>query len=71
MAAIRGQLISSTLFVPIQVGQAAIDPARRAAAFPAIPLERTRVTGLTHVDGAISRVGYHQRLGKADHGSRR
>jgi peptidyl-prolyl cis-trans isomerase A (cyclophilin A) len=40
--------------VPIQVIQAGINPERRAAAFPAIPLERTRATGLTHVDGAIS-----------------
>lgn len=40
--------------VRIQVVQAGINPARRADAFPAIPLERTRVTGLTHVDGAIS-----------------
>lgn len=40
--------------VPIQVVQAGIDPARRPQAFPAIPLERTRVTGLMHVDGALS-----------------
>jgi len=40
--------------VPIQVVQAGIDPAKRAQGFPAIPLERTTVTGLTHVDGALS-----------------
>jgi len=40
--------------VPIQVVQAGINPARRADAFPAIPLERTRATGLTHADGVIS-----------------
>ncbi len=40
--------------VEIQVIQFQIDPARRAAQFPPIPLERTNVTGLKHVDGAIS-----------------
>ena len=40
--------------VPIQVVQAGINPARRVAAFPAIPLERTRATGLPHADGAVS-----------------
>src|SRR4029077_8305204 len=40
--------------VPIQVVQAGIDPAKRAQGFPAIPLERNSVTGLTHVDGALS-----------------
>lgn len=40
--------------VPIQVVQAGINPERRAAAFPAIPLERTSATGVKHIDGAIS-----------------
>jgi peptidyl-prolyl cis-trans isomerase A (cyclophilin A) len=40
--------------VPIQVIQGGINPSRRAAAFSAIPLERTNATGLTHVDGTIS-----------------
>jgi peptidyl-prolyl cis-trans isomerase A (cyclophilin A) len=39
---------------PIQVIQARIDQARRREASPAIPLERTSVTGLKHRDGAIS-----------------
>jgi peptidyl-prolyl cis-trans isomerase A (cyclophilin A) len=39
---------------PIQVIQAGADPAREKDAFPAIPLERTRDTGLRHVDGAVS-----------------
>jgi peptidyl-prolyl cis-trans isomerase A (cyclophilin A) len=40
--------------VEIQVIQFQIDPARRREQFPPIPLERTSVTGLKHVDGAIS-----------------
>ena len=40
--------------VPIQVVQTGIDSAKRAQGFPAIPLERTSVTGLRHVDGALS-----------------
>ncbi len=40
--------------VEIQVIQFQIDPARRRDAFPPIPLERTSVTGLKHVDGAVS-----------------
>ena len=39
---------------PIQVIQAGINPAKAARAFPAIRLERTSVTGLKHVDGALS-----------------
>ena len=39
--------------VEIQVIQFQSDPARRDL-FPAIPLERTSVTGLKHVDGALS-----------------
>ena len=38
----------------IQVIQFQIDPARRADQFPPIALERTSVTGLKHVDGAVS-----------------
>jgi peptidyl-prolyl cis-trans isomerase A (cyclophilin A) len=38
----------------IQVIQASINPSRRAEAFPAIPLERTSLTGLRHVAGAAS-----------------
>ena len=34
--------------------QGGINPARRAEAFPAIPLERTSVTGLKHVVGTVS-----------------
>lgn len=40
--------------VKIAVIQASANPAREAEAFPAIPLERTRDTGLRHVDGAVS-----------------
>jgi peptidyl-prolyl cis-trans isomerase A (cyclophilin A) len=38
--------------VPIQVIQASRAP--QTAGFPAIPLERTSVTGLKHVDGVVS-----------------
>ena len=40
--------------VEIQVIQFQIDPARRREQFPPVPLERTSVTGLKHVDGAVS-----------------
>ena len=40
--------------VKIEVIQFQIDPARRRQQFPPIPLERTSVTGLKHVDGAVS-----------------
>ena len=40
--------------VEIQVIQFQIDPARRRDQFPPIPMERTSVTGLSHLDGAIS-----------------
>ena len=40
--------------VEIQVIQFQIDAARRRDQFPAIPLERTSVTGLKHVDGTLS-----------------
>jgi peptidyl-prolyl cis-trans isomerase A (cyclophilin A) len=40
--------------VEIQVIQFQSDAARRREGFPAIPLERTSVTGLRHVDGALS-----------------
>jgi peptidyl-prolyl cis-trans isomerase A (cyclophilin A) len=40
--------------VEIQVIQFQIDPARRSEQFPPIPLERTSVTGLKHVNGALS-----------------
>ena len=40
--------------VEIQVIQFQSDPARNRERFPAIPLERTNVTGLRHVDGALS-----------------
>jgi peptidyl-prolyl cis-trans isomerase A (cyclophilin A) len=40
--------------VEIQVIQFQMDAARSAEAFPPIPLERTSVTGLKHVDGTIS-----------------
>jgi peptidyl-prolyl cis-trans isomerase A (cyclophilin A) len=39
---------------PIQVIQATINPARRAEAFPAIALERTKTTGILHKNGVIS-----------------
>jgi peptidyl-prolyl cis-trans isomerase A (cyclophilin A) len=38
----------------IQVIQAAISPRRVKDGFPPIPLERTSLTGLRHVDGTIS-----------------
>jgi len=40
--------------VKIEVIQAGINPARRSDTFPAIPLERTNVTGILHKDGTIS-----------------
>ncbi|MBY0489538.1 MAG: peptidylprolyl isomerase [Gemmatimonadaceae bacterium] len=40
--------------VRIEVIQGGPNPDREGARWPAIPLERTNVTGLTHVDGAIS-----------------
>lgn len=40
--------------VKIEVIQAGINPERRKDEFPPIPLERTTVTGLKHVNGAIS-----------------
>ena len=38
----------------MEVIQAGINPERRRDAFPAIPLERTSVTGLRHVIGTVS-----------------
>ena len=38
----------------LEIIQADINPARGAERFPAIPLERTTVTGLTHVVGTVS-----------------
>jgi peptidyl-prolyl cis-trans isomerase A (cyclophilin A) len=38
----------------LEIIQADIDPARAADRFPPIPLERTNVTGLTHVVGTVS-----------------
>lgn len=40
--------------VEIQVIQFQSNPARRGEQFPPIPLERTSVTGLRHVDGVLS-----------------
>ncbi len=40
--------------VKIEVIQAGVNPERAKDGFPAIPLERTSVTGLRHTDGAIS-----------------
>lgn len=40
--------------VKIEVIQGGADPLREAEALPAIKLERTKQTGLKHVDGAIS-----------------
>lgn len=40
--------------IQIEVIQGGIDPAKSAALGPALPLERTRDTGLKHIDGAIS-----------------
>lgn len=40
--------------VRIEVVQGGANPERQGARWPAIPLERTNVTGLSHVDGAIS-----------------
>jgi peptidyl-prolyl cis-trans isomerase A (cyclophilin A) len=34
--------------------QGGINPARRSEGFPPIPLERTSVTGITHVTGVVS-----------------
>ena len=38
----------------MEIIQGGINPARRADGFPAIPLERTSVTGITHVRGVVS-----------------
>jgi len=38
----------------MEIIQGGIDPARRGEGFPAIPLERTSVTGLKHVVGTVS-----------------
>ena len=38
----------------MEIIQGGINPERRAAAFPPIPLERTSVTGLKHVRGTVS-----------------
>ncbi len=51
--AVRPGTESRTDF-PIEVIQAGINPAKAALAFSAIRLERTNVTGLKHVEGAIS-----------------
>jgi len=40
--------------VPIEVVQAGVAPGQEDRDFPPIALERTRETGLSHVDGAIS-----------------
>src|SRR3954470_13943297 len=40
--------------VKIEVIQAGVNPDRARDGFPAIPLERTSVTGLRHADGVIS-----------------
>ena len=40
--------------VRIEVVQASVAAAKNGEAFPAIPLERTSVTGLRHVDGTLS-----------------
>ncbi len=40
--------------VKIEVVQADVNPARKGELFAPIPLERTRDTGLRHVDGALS-----------------
>ena len=38
----------------LEIIQGGIDPAKKASGFPAIPLERTSVTGLKHVTGVVS-----------------
>jgi peptidyl-prolyl cis-trans isomerase A (cyclophilin A) len=38
----------------LEVVQAGINPEKRSSGFPAIPLERTSVTGITHVVGVVS-----------------
>jgi peptidyl-prolyl cis-trans isomerase A (cyclophilin A) len=40
--------------VPIQVIQFQSNPARRSEMFPPIPMERTSLTGLKHLDGSLS-----------------
>jgi peptidyl-prolyl cis-trans isomerase A (cyclophilin A) len=39
---------------PLEIIQAGTNQARRAEGFPPIPLERTNLTGLTHVVGTVS-----------------
>lgn len=40
--------------VKIEVVQAGVNPDRAKQGFPAIPIERTSVTGLRHVEGVVS-----------------
>jgi peptidyl-prolyl cis-trans isomerase A (cyclophilin A) len=40
--------------VKIEVIQAGVNPSRESGGFPPIALERTSVTGLRHLDGAVS-----------------
>jgi peptidyl-prolyl cis-trans isomerase A (cyclophilin A) len=40
--------------IRIEVIQGGVDPTRSKEGFPAIPLERTKDTGVLHVDGAVS-----------------
>jgi peptidyl-prolyl cis-trans isomerase A (cyclophilin A) len=40
--------------VKIEVIQGGVNPAREGAGFPAIALERTKMTGLKHLDGTVS-----------------
>ena len=39
---------------PLEIIQGDINPARASERFPAIPLERTSITGLTHIVGTVS-----------------
>ena len=45
---------------PLEIIQADINPARSGERFPPIPLERTTVTGLTHVVGTVSMPRGHE-----------
>ncbi len=53
--------------IRIEVIQGGINPSRAAEANPAIPLERTTTTGLSHTDGAISMARFAPDSAVSDH----
>ena len=53
-AALLALTFTTAAALKIAVVQAEADPKKKARAFPPIPLERTRATGLRRLDGTIS-----------------